>query len=50
MSKNFDKVKSFYNANLWSEKMVWNTIDRWISVDEFQEFTEENIKSGKREK
>ncbi|WP_349944370.1 XkdX family protein [Lacrimispora sp. BS-2] len=37
MSKNFDKVKKFYDSGLWSEEMVRNAVDRWINADEFQE-------------
>lgn len=39
MSKNFEKVKSFYAANLWSLGMVSNAVDRWITADEFLEIT-----------
>lgn len=39
MSKNFEKVKSFYAAKLWSFGMVRNAVDRWITADEFQEVT-----------
>lgn len=39
MSKNFEKVKDFYNAKLWSEGMVRNAVDRWITADEFLEIT-----------
>ena len=39
MSKNFEKVKGFYNAKLWSLGMVSNAVDRWITTDEFLEIT-----------
>ncbi len=39
MSKNYDKVKEFYDAKLWSVVMVWNAVDRWITGDEFKEIT-----------
>lgn len=35
MSKNFDKVKGFYDAGLWSLGMVHNAVDRWITEAEF---------------
>lgn len=38
MSK-FEKVKGFYDAKLWSLGMVRNAVNRWITVDEFQEIT-----------
>ena len=41
MSKNFDKVKGFYDAGLWSIGMVRNAVERWITAEEFQEITGE---------
>lgn len=38
MSK-FEKVKGFYEAELWSLGMVRNAVDRWITVGEYQEIT-----------
>lgn len=38
-SKNYEKVEGFYNAKLWSLRMVRNAVDRWITSDEFQEIT-----------
>jgi hypothetical protein len=40
MSK-FEKVQSFYKAELWSIGMVKNAVDRWITADEFQKITGE---------
>lgn len=39
MSKNYDRVKEFYSAGLWSEGMVWNAVGRWITGDEFRDIT-----------
>lgn len=39
MSKNFYKVKRFYDAGLWPEKWVINSVDKWITLDEYQEIT-----------
>ena len=40
MSKNFNKVKAFYDAKLWSEGMVSNAVARgWITANEFKEIT-----------
>lgn len=39
MSKNYEKVKDFYDADLWSEGMVWNAVDKWITMEEYQEIT-----------
>ncbi|MBE7718824.1 XkdX family protein [Lacrimispora indolis] len=44
MSKNFEKVKGFYDADLWTEGMVWNAVGRWITVEEYQEITGEEYK------
>ncbi len=38
-SKNFEKVKKFYKMGVWSEKMVENAVDKWITTDEFKEIT-----------
>ena len=38
MSK-FEKVKSFYDAKLWSLNWVENAVDKWITADEFREIT-----------
>lgn len=39
MSKNFDKVKGFYDVGLWSLGMVRNAVERWITAEEFLEIT-----------
>lgn len=40
MSKNFNKVKVFFDAKLWSEDMVCNAVGRgWITAEEFKEIT-----------
>lgn len=39
MSKNYEMVRGFYIANLWSIGMVRNAVDRWITVREFLEIT-----------
>lgn len=39
MSKNFDKVKEFYDENLWTLKMVRHAVDRWITAEEFRAIT-----------
>lgn len=39
MSKNFDKVKTFYVAELWPLSWVWNAVGKWITVDEYREIT-----------
>ena len=39
MSKDFEKVKSYYKAELWSISWVSNAVGKWITADEFQEIT-----------
>ncbi|MBO5032383.1 MAG: XkdX family protein [Lachnospiraceae bacterium] len=40
-SKKFDTVKRYYHAGVWTRKMVWNAVGRWITADEYQEITGE---------
>ena len=39
MSKNYGKVKGYYDAALWSLGMVRNAVDRWITAEEYREIT-----------
>jgi len=39
MSKNFKKVKDFYDVNLWDFYMVWNAVERWITAEDFLDIT-----------
>ncbi|MTK06658.1 MAG: XkdX family protein [Hungatella sp.] len=39
MSKNFEKVKRFYDTKLWSLSWVVNAVDKWITAAEYQEIT-----------
>ena len=50
MSKNYDKVKSFYVAKLWSLTWVMDAVDKWITTDEFQEITGEKYVKDSRVK
>lgn len=47
MSKHFEKVKDYYNCQLWSEYMVHNAVNRWITADKFQEITGKEYESKK---
>lgn len=38
-SKNFEKVKYYYDHNLWDETRVRNVIGKWITPEEFKEIT-----------
>ena len=35
MSKNYNKVKMYYDMRLWSVGMVRNAVGRWITADEY---------------
>lgn len=41
-SKNYEKVKKFYKMGIWSEKMVWNAVSKWITPEEYKEITGED--------
>ena len=41
MSKNYSKVKKYYENGLWSLAMVRNAVGRWITAEEFTEITSE---------
>jgi len=36
-SAKFDKVKGYYDNDLWTEKMVRNAVGRWITEAEADE-------------
>ena len=40
-SKNFEKVKGYYDKGLWSKKRVYNAVGKWITAEEYQEITGE---------
>lgn len=44
MSKNFYKVKNFYDLELWNLSMVKNAVGKWITKSEFKEITGEDYK------
>lgn len=43
MSKNFNKVKKYYEENFWNKKMVKNAVVKnWITKEEYKEITGED--------
>ena len=40
-SKNFDKVKTYYDNGIWDKTRVYNAVGRWITPDEYEEITGE---------
>lgn len=48
-SKNFDKVKRFYNMKLWREERVRNAVTAkpaWITEAEYKEITGKEYEGG----
>ena len=41
-SKNFNKVKEYYDRGLWSKTRVKNAVGKWITADEYKEITGED--------
>lgn len=44
MSKNFEKVKNYYDDGVWNKTRVYNAVNKWITADEFQEITGDEYK------
>lgn len=42
MSKNYNKVKKYYDKRLWNKKMVYNAVGRWITAEEYKLITGED--------
>ena len=40
-SKNYEKVKSYYDRCMWSEERVRAAVGKWITEDEYKEITGE---------
>lgn len=38
-SKNFEKVKDYYERGLWSIERVRAAVGKWITPEEFEEIT-----------
>lgn len=38
-SKNFEKVKQYYNKKLWNLHKVNSAVGKWITADEYEEIT-----------
>ncbi len=41
MSKNYEKVKYYYDNGLWSKARVYAVVGKWITIDEYKEITGE---------
>lgn len=41
-SKNFEKVKNYYDNVIWNEARVYNAVGKWITAEEYKEITKED--------
>ena len=41
-SKNFQKVKDYYDRGSWNKARVHNAVSRWITADEYEEIIGES--------
>lgn len=43
MSRKFEKVRNYYEKNLWTKEQVENAVKKgWITADEYREITGED--------
>jgi len=40
-SKNFEKVKKYYDEGLWDKTRLHNAVGKWITSDEYEEIVGE---------
>lgn len=40
-SKNYSKVKNYYDKGLWDKTKVHNVVGKWITAEEYEEITGE---------
>ena len=45
MSKNYHKVKDYYERGLWSSERVYNAVGKWITAEEYEEITGQTYES-----
>ena len=43
-SKNYEKVKKFYDDGTWNITRVHNAVGKWITEEEYKEITGEDYK------
>ena len=46
MSKNFKKVKTYYDMGLWSKQKVYNVVGKWITAEEYEQIVREPFHQG----
>lgn len=42
MSKNFEKVKDYYERGLWDKQRVRAVVGKWITQEEYKKITGED--------
>lgn len=45
MSKNYNKVKDYYERGLWSSERVYNAVGKWITAEEYTTITGQTYES-----
>lgn len=40
-SKNFAKVKNYFDKGLWNKTRIYNVVGKWITETEYEEITGE---------
>lgn len=45
-SRNFDRVKRWFDSGFWNTDMVKNAVGRWITKKEYEEITGEPYDAG----
>jgi hypothetical protein len=48
MSKNFEKVKRYYDLELWDIEKVRAAVDKWITEEEFELITGEKYSNNEK--
>lgn len=46
MSKNFEKVKKYYDEGIWNLARVYNAVGKWITPEEYKEITGEEYQEN----
>lgn len=49
MSKNYAKVKNWYDHGNWSIARVYNAVGKWITADEFEKIVGKSIMEYEQE-
>ena len=49
MSKNYAKVKRYYDSCLWSAAMVHTAVGKWITAEEYTTITGEKYESEEQQ-